>query len=158
VAWIKAQIGGRTALEIGAGNGALGRALGIPMIDNFMQRDLPDVVAHYRMIGQPTISYGSDVTKRDANPAVRAMRPQVVVASWVTHVYREDERHRGGNMYGVDELKILEYVETYIHVGCSRVHSPSTRKRWRPCAEIREPWLFGRGHDRVIYVWEKNGA
>jgi hypothetical protein len=37
VEWLKEKIGKRSAIEIGAGNGAFGRALGIPMSDSFQQ-------------------------------------------------------------------------------------------------------------------------
>lgn len=153
VAWIKDRIKGRTAIEIGAGNGALGRTLGIPMYDNFMQQDFPDVVACYEAARQPRVRYGADVIKRNANAAVRVKRPQVVIGSWITHLYKADEPGRGGNVYGIDELKILDHVETYIHVGCQRVHG---QKRWRPTEEHQPDWLFGRGRDRVIYVWERS--
>lgn len=152
VAWIQERIRGRRAIEIGSGNGCLGRALGIPMYDNFMQRDFKDVVLYYTLSRQPRISYGTDVQKRNANASVRMEKPQVVVGSWITHLYRESEHERGGNQYGVDELKLLEQVETYIHVGCAAVHQ---HKRWTPTEVLRLSWLFGRGTDRVIQIWER---
>jgi hypothetical protein len=151
VEWISNRIAGRSALEIGAGNGALGRALGISMTDNFLQRDVPEVVKAYARSGHPPVRYGEDVKKRNANAAVRLAKPQVVVASWITHLYKEEEHERGGNMYGVDELKILDQVETYIHVGDANVHK---NKRWVPTSTFRPDFLFGRGSDRVVQVWE----
>ena len=37
VAYLREAIAGRSAIEIGAGNGVLAEALGIPATDNFMQ-------------------------------------------------------------------------------------------------------------------------
>src|SRR5271170_675184 len=39
VEYLKELIGGRSAIEIGAGNGDLGRHLGIPMTDSRLQED-----------------------------------------------------------------------------------------------------------------------
>jgi len=157
VEWLRERIGVRGAIEIGSGNGAIGRALGIPRTDNRCQ-EWPDVRAYYALTGQPTIRYPDDVEKIPALDAIAKYKPKVVVACWVTHLYREDEHKRGGNMYGVDEDKVIETVETYIHVGSTTSHSKK-RILKRPHEEVRplQPtWLFGRGapEDRVIWVWE----
>ena len=60
VDWLLDRIGGRSAIEIGAGCGDLGSQLGIPMTDNFCQ-SWPDVQLLYKATGQPTIQYGADV-------------------------------------------------------------------------------------------------
>lgn len=153
VAWLKNLIGDRSAIEIGSGNGALGRALGIPRTDNRMQ-EWPEIIAHYGASGQITINYPDDIEKLAALDAITKHRPDVVVASWVTQLYRPDEHERGGNMFGVDEDALLDTGVTYVHIGATGSHQ-NKRILSRPHEEFRFDWLAGRGApaDRVIWVW-----
>ncbi len=153
--WLKTKIGGRSAIEIGSGNGAVARALGIQGTDNFCQT-WPDVKLYYETGRQPTVAYGKDVVRLDALKAISAYKPKVVVACWVTHLFRDDESERGGNMYGVDEDAVIDSVECYIHVGATSSHSKK-RVLARKHEELRPDWLFGRGapQDRVIWWWGK---
>lgn len=156
IAWLAYRIGGRKAIEIGSGNGAVGRALGIPTTDNRSQ-ERPDIKTLYALTGQPPIKYPDDIEALSALDAIKKYKPQVVIACWVTHLYREDEHERGGNMYGVDEDAVLDSgIETYIHVGATSSHSQK-RILSRPHEEHRPSFLFGRGkpEDRVIWVWER---
>src|SRR5690606_13301035 len=57
VQWLSGAIGGRRAIEIGAGNGVLSAALGITATDNKLQ-SRADIIAHYKALGQATITYG----------------------------------------------------------------------------------------------------
>jgi hypothetical protein len=84
--FIRARIQGKSAIEIGAGHGALAAALALPATDNRRQEE-PELKAHYRQIGQPTVPYGDHVEKLDAVLALRKYRPNVVVACWVTHLF-----------------------------------------------------------------------
>jgi len=154
VEWLRARIGGRSAIEIGSGNGAIGRALGIPRTDNRCQ-EWPEVMDHLALTQQPVVKYGEDVETLPAAGAIKKYRPQVVVACWVTHIYNKREHERGGNMYGVDEDWLVNRVETYIHVGATTSHSQK-RILSRPHDEVRADWLFGRAkpEDRVIWTWE----
>lgn len=68
--FLKSEISSGLTIEIGAGNGCFGRALGIKMADNFMQT-FPDVKALYESMMQPTINYGEDVENISGNDAVR---------------------------------------------------------------------------------------
>lgn len=111
----------RSAIEIGSGNGVLGKALGIPCTDNHMQED-PAVIALYRSMGQPVITYGQHVERLDAEAAVARHKPEVVVAAWVTHKYNAAEHQRGGNVYGVDEVALLGQIKRYIFVGNFYTH------------------------------------
>jgi hypothetical protein len=111
----------RSAIEIGSGNGVLGKALGIPCTDSHMQED-PAVIALYRTMGQPVITYGPHVERLDAEAAVARHRPEVVVAAWVTHKYNPAEHGRGGNVYGVDEIALLGRIKRYIFVGNFYTH------------------------------------
>lgn len=119
VNYLRERIDGRTAIELGAGNGVFGRSLGIPMYDNKMQ-EWPEIKAHYAMLQQPTVTYGQEVIEMDGLEAVKKVKPQVVVACWLTQIKKDDVYD--GNMYGVDEDALMDNVETYIHVGNERVH------------------------------------
>lgn len=93
VEYIRHIIGDRAAIEIGSGNGALGRALCIPRTDSRIQ-DNPEVAGFYRLTGQPRVEYGADIERYEALEAVEAYKPQVVVGSWIT------QRHAPGDKLG----------------------------------------------------------
>lgn len=149
----------RSAIEIGSGNGVLGNALGIPCTDNRMQ-ERPDIQAIYQSMGQglPTVTYGEHVQKLDALEAVKHCRPEVVVAAWVTHLYTEKEAHRGGNMFGVDEVLLLSKIKRYIFVGHGGPHALKPLFDQRPtftCHTLDD--LFSRArnpHGNAIWVWD----
>ena len=111
----------RSAIEIGSGNGVLGKALGIPCTDSHQQED-PAMIALYRSMGQPVITYGPHVERLDAEAAVARHKPEVVVAAWVTHKYNAAEHFRAGNEQGVDEVALLGRIKRYIFVGNFYVH------------------------------------
>lgn len=152
--WLRAEIGGRSAIEIGAGHGEIAAALGIPATDN-RQQEKPSVRAHYAARGQPTVRYGRHVEKLDAMQAIERYRPQVVLASWVTHRYRADQPAYGGSESGIDEEAVIQACDTYILIGNTHVHRHKSiwalpHQRWTP------PWLFSRainGSPDFIAVW-----
>jgi hypothetical protein len=154
VAWVSNEIGGRSAIEIGAGHGALAGALGIAATDNWMQQD-PAVAAVYAATGQQAISYGPNVFKMAADEAIDYYKPQVVVACWVTHKWREDRPEAGGNMFGVDEEAVINACESYIFIGNEQVHRH--KSIWnRPHRIIYPDWLYSRAHNGsrdFIAVW-----
>lgn len=159
VHWLKEQIGGRRAIEVAAGNGDIGHALGIPMTDSYMQT-LPEIVAHYAKLGQPTISPPPAVEKLGANAAVLQHKPQVVIASWMTQKYLPgDERTPkiNSSIYGADEVAIVDSVETYIHIGNAGSHFDKRALR-RPHKVFAFDWLVSRAIDQRmnnIYVWSR---
>lgn len=116
-------IGNRTAIEIGAGMGVFGRALGIPMTDaRTMER--PEVRAQYEVLQQPVTRYGYDVEHLDAAAAVTKYRPQVVFGSWITqraHAGRPVPVG-GGSTWGVDEVAMMRSVEAYLLLGSDFIH------------------------------------
>ncbi|EDY2030074.1 hypothetical protein GTB64_004516 [Salmonella enterica] len=124
VSFVRDCIAGRErqTLEIGAGNGGWGKALGIRSTDSFLQRR-PDVAAKYASMRQPTVRYGSHVEKLEAIKAVRKYRPKIVLASWVTQKFRADRFCMRGNADGVDELRMLDMIEEYILIGNTEQHS-----------------------------------
>ncbi|PNG50141.1 MULTISPECIES: hypothetical protein [unclassified Variovorax] len=156
VAWLKALIGDRPALEIGAGTGVLSDALGIIGTDNLMQQ-WPHIRAHYAALRQPVIAYGANVRQYDAVDAVCALKPKVVVASWVTHKYDPARHEAGGNEHGVVEEEIIRNCETYVVIGNTHVHR--AKSVWSlPHTLLHPSWLYSRAHNgsrEFIAVWGK---
>lgn len=154
VDWLKDRIGSRSALEIGAGHGVLARALGIPATDSHLQDD-PAVAAMYAAMGQALVPYGADVENLDAAAAIQKWRPQVVIASWVTHKYLPSRHEAGGNLFGVDESAVVSAVEAYIFIGNTAVHT--NKSIWAlPHTKIEPDWLYSRAHNGsadFIAVW-----
>lgn len=154
VEWLKKVVAGRKAIEIGAGNGLLSRAVGITGTDNFLQIR-SDVREYYASLGQPLIPYCLKLERLEAEQAVRLHKPEVVVASWVTHIYDERRPAAGGNMYGVDENWIIDHCQTYIFIGNEKVHRD--KAIWaRPHRRFTPPWLYSKAHNgspEFIAIW-----
>lgn len=154
--YLKAFIGDRSAIEIGAGHGALALALGIAATDNRMQ-DEPQIRAYYAALSQPVIKYGANVEKLDAVQAVKKHRPSVVVASWVTHKYDPRRHEAGGNMDGVEEEEIIRNCDAYVFIGNELVHS--RKSIWAlPHEKLYPPWLYSRstnGSPDFIAIWRR---
>lgn len=153
------MIAGRTAIEIGAGNGVLAEALEIPATDSFQQ-----IQSKYRKIyeaaGQPIVPYGPNVKPYDARQAVRKYKPQVVIACWVTERFDLNREWAGGNEDGVDEQALLDSgIETYILVGADRPHRD--KKIWKQ-QHTKEylPFVYSRAaSDGTDFVarWDIDG-
>lgn len=148
----------RQALEIGSGNGALGRGLGLRLTDN-RQQEWPEVRAHHARIQQPVINYHRTVETLDGLAASEKYRPEVIVAAWVTHRYRPDRQELGGNVYGVNEERLLEgsWLQRYVFFGHEHVH------RTKPILGQKHtthalPFLYSRSMQpgkNVVWIWEK---
>lgn len=120
---LKELIGDDSAIEVGSGNGTLGKALGITCTDNYCQT-FPDVVMAYRTMQQPTIEYGSHVERLDAVEAVKKYNPKVVVGSWITHRFDYNNPNADGNAHGPDEYQFFDNdVERYIMLGNDSTHN-----------------------------------
>ncbi len=121
------HIGGRTAIEVGSGNGVIGRELNIPRTDSHLQ-ERPDIKLYYEMLKQPVLKYGPDVERLECSEAIRKYKPQVVIGCWVTQKLPKEllvAGGIGGNVDGLDEAFILfgnTCVEEYIVVGNEKVH------------------------------------
>ncbi len=157
--WLRQFINGRDAIEIGAGNGCIGRAVGIPITDNRMQ-EWDHIKAYYRALTQPTIIYGEDIENLDALSAIERYRPSVVVACWVTQLKKPNTEN--GNMHGVDELELLKHVDHYVLVGNENIHSTKEIMLKVPSTHNLEiykfDWLVSRQIDQKmnrIYVWSR---
>jgi hypothetical protein len=152
--WLKEQIGDQSAIEIGAGHGAVGKYLGIPCTDSRLQED-EFIRFTYKMLGQPVVEYPNHVIKMDAIKAIEHYKPEVVIATWVTQLHLDDSDIGNSNMYGIEEEKIVERAK-YIHVGHRNVHGKK-RILQREHNEYTFPWLYSRSLDsgsQFISVWE----
>ncbi len=149
--FLKSEIGNLPSIEIGAGNGCIGRSLGIMMTDNKMQ-DLPHIKLLYSMQGQPTVKYGNDVEEIPAIDAVIRYKPKIVVACWVTHFFQEGMT--AGNMYGIKEEELFDNgVEKYIHVGNESPTTGHTNKPILfkyPVKKYKFPWLLSRSMKKEL--------
>jgi hypothetical protein len=154
IEWLSEEIRGRTAIEIGAGRGELGRHLGIPMTDNKMQ-DNELVRMAYKEMGQPTIPYGKKVEQMEAMEAVQAHQPRVVIGAWVTQY--GDASVPKSSPFGVEEVTLISAIEKYIMIGNEREHSTKKAlsiphrvykpKHWKLVSRSRYP------DQDIIYVW-----
>ena len=162
IAWLRTEIGGRRAIEIGAGFGVVGRALNIVRTDDGSQTT-PERRELYRAAGQAITEPPPDVERLEACEAVAKYKPEVVIGCWVTQMFDESRGDVDGEAQalagGIDEEWILDqpYVKKYILVGSMGSHG---RKRImkRPHREKRAPWLVSRAFDpsgNRIWVWEK---
>ncbi len=163
VEWIKDKIGGRAAIEIGAGNGDMGYHLGIPMTDAYLQQNNACTALTYLLTGQPATNPNPEwVENRDALSALAAHHPKVVVASWLTRKFEDGKDEKGvaqASIYGPREEDILDFpgVETYIHVGNSVIHGEKTLLQ-RPHTAHKFNWIVSRASvhsENVIYVWNR---
>lgn len=146
--FIKNEIGCAQVIEIGSGNGCMGRSLGVKLTDNKMQQ-LPEIINHYAILKQPVITYGDDVEKIDAISAVKKYKPQVVVASWVTHFWLPGMT--SGNVYGIKEEELFENgVEKYIHTGNSDTHQYKPILNKYPVKKYKFPWIISRSMKREL--------
>lgn len=136
VHWLRHMIAGRNAIEIAAGMGDLGFAVGIPMTDSAVQTT-PVVRLYYSLHGVLTIDPPKDVERLEASEAVAKYKPEVVVASWATQLYKEGDVD--GSVFGVDEERLITEVDTYIHIGNLRVH--------------REKRILATTHDVYEFPW-----
>lgn len=156
---LRQLIRGRKAIEVGAGNGCLGRALGIRMFDNFHQLWDPNTKEFMRSVRQPVVKYGADVERCDGAKAVRLRKPEVVIGAWNTNKYEERYHERDGNVIGIDARAIVRRAH-YIMVGSTDVHKnnhlvleakPEVLK-WKPTI------IYSRCYDassNVVFLWKR---
>lgn len=154
VSYLHNIIGGRKAIEICAGCGVFGKALGITSTDSFLQ-DRKEIRAYYEAIGQRPVAPGPHVEKLEAMDAIRKYDPEVVIASWSTQKWQPGDHQ--ASQFGVDEEALLSHpsVQQYIVIGNERVHGQKRILRHSHQKE-RHPFLVSRSADQSlnrIYVW-----
>lgn len=118
------EIGALKAIEICAGNGALGRALGIPRTDSFWQESSEGQLIMKMAMNHSTTKPPPDVEKLDAIQAMNIYNPDVIIGSYVTQKYKKGDvlGVDGSSVYGVDEMRISRNVKKYIKVGNDTTH------------------------------------
>lgn len=158
-AWLTDRIAGRSAIEIGAGNGRLAEQLGVSATDSYLQED-PAVGAYLLSTGQPRTFYGPNVERLEALDAVRKYRPAVVIGSWITHRYNPRRHGLGGNQYGPKIEAILDRCEEYILIGNTKTHAKNPL--WKREHELFHfPWIYSRSVTNTpdfIAVWYGEGS
>lgn len=161
VEYIANIIKGKRAIEIGSGNGTLGRALSIPLTDSHLQAR-KDIKAFYKKINTEVINYPSDVKKITALKAIKTYRPEIVVGSWITHKYNPKKDKLKGNTFGVDECRILlkEKVKQYIMLGnINSEHKikPIIRNARISCEILKLPFCASRRLDNgdCLFIFTK---
>ncbi len=158
ISWLRSMIGERSAIEICAGNGAIGRALGLISTDSYVQTT-PEVMAMYRSIGQNPIHPPKDVKRFEALEAVEAYKPEVVFGSYITQKYQDGDSCPpviGSSIFGVDELMLFSQVKMYICIGNETTHG-NKRLLKEPHKKVSPNWLFTRSltpEKNIIYIWE----
>jgi len=122
IEFLKNRIEGKLTIEIGSGNGLLAKELNIKATDSYMQEN-KYIQQYYKACGQPTISYGKNVIKVDANEAVKKYKPDITIGCFITHKYRSDMHNTGGSAYGpIEENIIKNSKDEYIFIGSKRTH------------------------------------
>ncbi len=144
--WLTQHVKGRKAIEICAGNGVLGRVLGIPTTDSYMQTR-PEIKRYYEALKQATITPPPDVQRFTANEAVNHFKPDVVIGAWVTQLYIEGDKD--GSIEGVNEMAILKQVAKYIHIGNDKSHGYKLSMREKH-EHNRFDWLVSRAQDQSL--------
>lgn len=153
IEYLAEVIRGKTAIEIGAGIGVIGRSLGIPITDSKMQ-NWPEVKAHYDLFRQPTIQYPDDVEELDAMDAVRKYKPDIVIGSYITHKWRPGMQV--GNQYGVETVELIKRVPEYYMIGNMETHRHDPAMQYLDGIE-RYDFLYTRGakETSVIFRWRQ---
>jgi hypothetical protein len=155
--WLTPHIIKDKTIEIGAGNGAIGRVLNIPITDSCYMRNNQQVILTYTLMRQPLTKYPDDIIELDAISAINHYAPDVVIGSWITHKYNPEQHEREGNMFGVDEQIILDNVKKYIMIGNESVHKQKPILEKHHIA-FKADWLISRSmhiNSNIIYIWEK---
>ena len=146
---------GMKTIEVAAGNGFIGRNLGVPVTDSCVQRDNKEIVAAYKMFGQPTIKYPKDIIKLEANSAVTRFRPECVIVCYGTHLDKPG-RPQTGFAYGIDYERLLPRVKKLILVGNKETHGTNPIMDL-PHREVKLDGLITRSSDpetNRIFIWE----
>lgn len=150
---------GMRTIEIGAGNGVVGRTLGIPITDSCLQRDNKAVRQHYAICGQPIINYPKDIIKAEAMEAVRRFKPEAVVGCYVTHKWRNDTQ--SGNDWGIDFERLLSSVKKFILVGNRVTHRDNPIMALPHIEERFEGLITRAGIDEptnCVFIWERESV
>lgn len=153
VALLKQEINGYSAIEIGAGNGCLGRALKIPITDNCMQ-EWKEIQILYESLKQPVIKYPKDIIRLDAHKAIAQYKPEIIVGAWVTQKYKAG--FSDGNLHGIEEDLFKGKANKYLFVGNEHTHGTKEILRKFSYRKFKFDWLVSRSMQKdknVIYIF-----
>lgn len=158
--WLKAEIGGEYAIEIGAGNGVISRSLGIIGTDSYIQVDDKAVRAYYDMLKVAVTRPPAQIQKYEAYEAVRALKPHTVVGAFITQFGTGADYRQGINCspYGVKEWMMLPFIKKYILFGNKITHNGKHIFEL-PHRELQFAWLVSRANDQSlnrVWIWENH--
>ena len=150
IEWFRENMEG-IAIEIGAGHGALGRALDIPITDSRMH-ELPEIKLYYELIHLPTIKYPGDVEKLDAEEAITKYQPDTVIGGYIIERWRPN--YEQGHHLGVNEHDIIKRTKKYMLILNKHDH-PDKWLYHSPHQEHKFEWIVTRSKhkDNRICVW-----
>jgi len=156
IEWLAPLLAGKKLLEIGAGLGGFGRPFGATLTDSMVQLQ-GTVALVYALMQQPTIIYPRDVHRVDAARAAKQLRPDVILASWVTQRFDASAGDvEGASLafaHGVDWPRVFRWCPKVVFLGSERNHGT---QRWqtRPdLVEVAGPVLWGRGGVADARLW-----
>ncbi len=162
--WLRERVGDElgpgqpSVIEVGAGHGAIGRALGIPTTDS-REHEEPAMAAAIQAMRQGLTICPPDVEKATAAEAAEKYRPHTLIASWVTWRYNPMRHDDGGSDRGVDWRKMLAkpFLQRLIFIGHERIHAPMGIFDM-PHETHRLPFLWGRPLDarNVVWIWGRS--
>ena len=148
--YLKTMIVGN-AIEIGAGNGSIGRNLGIPITDSRMQ-EWEEVKILYALSGQPVIIYPDDIETLNAEEAIAKYKPDTIIGAFITHKFNGID----GNAFGVVEEDLLNVTKRYINIGNKITHKSKPILN-RPHEEYYFDWIITRGNlkkENRIFIFD----
>ena len=159
VEYLKNEIGDQKAIEIGCGNGTLGRALGIPFSD-LKSQEIDEVKKKYQDMGQPTINYPADVEKLEAFEAIDKYKPEILIGSYITHYANPKQIEKGGYDYAPNEVEMSKLVKKYYMLGNKETHKHN-RLLTNPKVKttiMHAPWIMTRSLKpdfNALFIWER---
>lgn len=142
IEFILSEISG-SSIEIGSGNGYLGRTMGIPITDRKLQEQ-KEMKDYYASLNTPTIHYPSDVEELSAYQAIKKYNPENVIGCFITEKYIQGKKN--GSVYGVEEHKHILPNANYISIGNWAVHGEKEiyKKKYKYKSFQNLPFLITR--------------
>jgi hypothetical protein len=143
-------------LEICAGNGQLGRSLGIKMTDSHLHTDREWIEKNSN--DQTVIHYPDDVYPMEALDSVMTYLPNVIIGGYVPHLWKKGMKV--GSLKGVNETHLFDYgARLYIHIGNHNVHAyKPLLKQWKNYRVLTSQSLFTVSPSQeknCIYIFER---
>jgi hypothetical protein len=150
--FLKKEISGLNTIEIGAGNGVLGRSLKIISTDSY-QQEIPEQMILHTLSKQGLVKYGKKVQKMDGVTAVKTYKPDCVIGPWIMHKWRDDTYD--GNDWGIDMEFIYEHVKKFIIIGNTGYHLNNPILD-RVSRKYTPEWLMSRfiiDNEKIDTIW-----